>query len=120
MVAVFLACTTFDPVLIISTSVLGAYGMMRGISLYAPGYYNEFTIAQMIKDGVITDVDPWYWAYIAFFFLSMVFGLTVQCKAYKAELIQKEKEKNQHPYMANTDVNASNRPNNQYTANLME
>lgn len=36
------------------TSFLGAYGVVRGISLYAGGFPNEATIADEIKSGVIT------------------------------------------------------------------
>ena len=38
----------FDHWVIISTTVLGAYGIIRGVSCYAGHYYNEFTIIKLL------------------------------------------------------------------------
>jgi len=48
-----LSCCMFDHILIISTSLVGAYGFVRGISMYAGGYPNEFTLVDLIKNGLI-------------------------------------------------------------------
>lgn len=48
-VAAALSFFIFDHILIGSTSLIGAYALVRGISLYAGGYPNEFTLADMIK-----------------------------------------------------------------------
>ena len=48
--AVFAALSffIFAHVLIISTSLIGSYAFVRGISLYAGHYPNEFTLASLI------------------------------------------------------------------------
>ena len=46
-----LSLFVFDHALIISTAIVGSYGFVRGISLYAGGYPNEFTIVQMLENG---------------------------------------------------------------------
>ena len=44
----------FDYILIGSTSLIGSYAFIRGISLYAGGYPNEFTLAELIKQGLFS------------------------------------------------------------------
>ena len=48
IVAAILTFVIFDHVLIIMTSFAGAYSFWRGISLFAGGFPNEFTLAQEI------------------------------------------------------------------------
>lgn len=43
----------FDHTMILTTSLLGSYAMVRGISCYAGHYYNEFTIIELLKSGAI-------------------------------------------------------------------
>ncbi len=88
----------FEEVIIISTTLLGAYALVRGTACYAGHYYNEVTMAEMAKDGLLEDIDPWYWAYVGGFFLMIGIGMFVQCKAYKKEKAKKAAKK--HPYMA--------------------
>lgn len=57
-VAAILICAAltfklFDHAMIMSTSVIGAYGLARGVSCYAGHYYNEFTIIELLKAGAI-------------------------------------------------------------------
>ena len=93
-----LAFVILDEVVIISTTLLGAYSLVRGTACYAGHYYNEVTMAEMAKDGLLEDIDPWYWAYVGGFFLMIGVGLFVQCKSYKKEKAKKEAKK--HPYLA--------------------
>lgn len=48
--AVFAALSffIFDYILIGSTSLIGSYALVRGVSLYAGGYPNEFTLAALL------------------------------------------------------------------------
>lgn len=64
----------FDWMVLISTVILGSYSTMRGTSMYGGHYYNEFTMATMIKDGLLEDIDPVYWAYIVMFAVLMLLG----------------------------------------------
>jgi len=43
----------FDHAMIITTSALGSYALVRGVSCYAGHYYNEFTIINLLKSGAI-------------------------------------------------------------------
>lgn len=94
--AVFAAILTFcvfNHVLIIMTSFAGAYAFWRGISLYAGGFPNEFTLAQEIEEGAITSISPWFYAYMAAIVITCGLGAFVQYKKLNA---MSEEEK--HPY----------------------
>ena len=41
----------YNHAIIISTSIIGAYFFIRGISLYAGGFPNEMLIIEQIKNG---------------------------------------------------------------------
>lgn len=73
-VCVFLAFKFFDPVIIVSTAVLGAYAITRGVSFYVGHYENEFTIVNLIKAGLFNTIDPLYWIYPAAFILLSLAG----------------------------------------------
>lgn len=96
--AAILAFFILDEVVIISTAMLGSYCLVRGVACYAGHYYNEVTMAKMAKDGLLQDIDPWYWAYVAGFFIMIAVGMFVQCKHYKKEKAKLEAAK--HPYLA--------------------
>lgn len=64
----------FDEMFIFSTCVIGAYGLVRGVSCYAGHYYNEFTMIQLLKSGAIDSVDPYYWGYVGGFVVFSVIG----------------------------------------------
>lgn len=96
--AAILAFFIMDEVVIVSTVLLGSYSLVRGVSAYAGHYYNEVTMAKMAKEGLLDDIDPWYWAYVAGFFVMLVVGLLIQCKSLKKERAEKEAKK--HPYRA--------------------
>lgn len=55
LVAAALAFCFYFPVVITVTSFSGAYMFIRGISLFAGGYPNEFLLAQSAEDGTIED-----------------------------------------------------------------
>lgn len=67
LVCALLTFKVFDHVFIFATSVMGSYFLARGISVYAGHYYNEFVIINMLKSGLIDQVDPFYWAYVGGF-----------------------------------------------------
>jgi len=67
----------FEHACIIATSFIGAYMFVRGISMYAGGYPNEFTLIDMIRAGIIPDLDPIFYAYMAGILVMFVLGAIV-------------------------------------------
>jgi hypothetical protein len=82
VVCVFLAFKFYDPVIIISTAVLGAYAITRGISFYGGHYYNEFELANLIQSGLLSDIDKIYYCYIVGFIILSIAGGFVQRKRF--------------------------------------
>jgi hypothetical protein len=68
----------FEPAIIGSTAVIGAYFLIRGASVYLGHYYNEFTIIKELKAGAYTDIDPLYWGYVGAFVLFTIVGIWYQ------------------------------------------
>ena len=83
----------YDHALIISTAIIGAYGFVRGISLFAGHYPNEFTIISLIEKGLFKNIDPIFYAYLAGMIVVAVIGLIVQYK-----MKSKEEDAKRHPY----------------------
>lgn len=94
-----LAFVFLDWIMLISTVILGSYATMRGTSMYGGHYYNEFTMAKMIQDGLLDDIDPIYWAYIGMFAVLLLLGGCVQYRALKKERLEKASTP-VHPYRA--------------------
>ena len=72
-------------VMIAVTGILGAYLIIRGVSLYAGGYPNESMITQEIQQGAITwDQFPKsYYAYFAGILVCATVGIIVQIRNNK-------------------------------------
>lgn len=87
-----LSLCLFDHALIISTSFVGAYAFVRGISMYAGGYPNEFTLVEMIQKGLLV-VEPAFYAYFAGIIVAFIIGLVVQYKSRS-----KNEVDTRHPY----------------------
>lgn len=80
LVAAVLAFFVFDHVMIISTAILGSFFFVRGIAVYAGHWYNMFTIIDLLKSGLVDQVDPVFWAYIGGFAVCTAVGCFVQFK----------------------------------------
>jgi uncharacterized membrane protein len=74
-----------DQFMIFSTALFGSYMMVRGISLYAGGYPNEFEIMEEIKAGAIEKVPNSFYAYFAFIIVSVIGGSHHQWRQWKRE-----------------------------------
>jgi hypothetical protein len=88
----------YEPIIIGSTALVGSYAIIRGVSCYLGHYYNEFEMANMVKNGLIADIDPYYWGYIGAFVIFAVIGYKVQqnlLKKMKAKEAKKRKKKSQ-------------------------
>ena len=60
-----LALFFFDHILIHATAFAGAYLFIMGIGVVAGRYQNPFTIAEERSKGIITSIDPVFYAYMA-------------------------------------------------------
>lgn len=96
--AAVLAFFFVDHIIIVASSLVGSYFLIRGVSCYAGHYYNEFTMAKMAAEGLLDEIDPWFWAYVGAFFIFLALGLLLQCRSFKAEERARKAKKN-HPYM---------------------
>ena len=70
-------------VLINMTAFGGAYMLIRGISFYAGGYPNEFTLARQLKEGNTEAFSNWFYLYMCFIAAVAVAGSYVQYKTNK-------------------------------------
>jgi len=98
LAAAVLAFFYLDQIMIVSTVLLGSYSLVRGVACYAGHYYNEVTMAKMAADGLLDEIDPWYWMYVGGFFVAVLLGMIIQCKSWKKEKAKKARK--EHPYMA--------------------
>jgi Domain of unknown function (DUF4203) len=62
----------FNHAIIISTSIIGAYALMRGISFYAGGYPSEFDLLQLIKIEGWDGIDKRFYGYMAGFIIGAI------------------------------------------------
>jgi len=78
-----------DQVVIISTSLIGSYFIIRGISLYAGGFPNENYVIDLIINkefDTLKDVlAPIFYVYIVGWIILFVIGIIVQNKLKKEE-----------------------------------
>lgn len=78
VVCSFLALGWADASIILSTSLIGSYLAARGISLFAGGFPNEFTLLAQIKSGGVNKVSNWFYAYLAGIVIFTVFSSLIQ------------------------------------------
>ena len=83
----------FNHAIILSTSFAGGYLFGRGLSLYAGGYTDIFTLVDLIQAGAIDSINPWMYAYFALMLVVAIIGAVVQYKMF-----HKMKHTDQHPY----------------------
>jgi hypothetical protein len=76
-IAAILTFFIFDHVIITMTAFFGAYSFWRGISLFAGGYPNEFTLAKEIQDGAVESIDGWFYAYLVAIAITTAIGAFV-------------------------------------------
>ena len=73
-----------DPILLLGTSVLGGYLVMRGISLIFGHYLDEGYILDLIKNKEFDQLkeirDGWTYAYLGTWIVLTVVGTFIQCR----------------------------------------
>jgi len=93
LVGAGLSFCCYNPVIIMATSFSGSYLFVRGISLYAGGYPNEFTLVNSLETGAATGITGWFYLYLAFIILFTIICACVQFKQHKKDEMAKEAEK---------------------------
>lgn len=69
----YLSKKHYDVILIFSTSLLGAYSIIRGLSLFIPGSFpNETDILSQIADG---SIETSFYLYISGFIVISALGM---------------------------------------------
>ena len=77
-----LALKFLKTILIIGTSFIGAFMVVRGVSFYIGGYPNEFELYNEIQVGNIDNVPYTFYIYAAFIVILAVIGAIVQYKKF--------------------------------------
>lgn len=67
----------FNETIIVSTAFLGSYIFCRGISMYAGGWTNEYSLINEIEWGAIDHVSKWVYVYFAGMVVMTVAGILV-------------------------------------------
>lgn len=99
----------FDHVLIHATSMIGSFLCVFGIGLVAGRYTNPFTIAQLIKHGQLSEVDPVFYAYLGGNIVLYAIGCVWQyAQLRKAKAIQKALKGSTVSMASGTKLNESN------------
>lgn len=83
----------FFPMVIFVTAFGGSYLFVRGISLYAGGYPNEFTVMNQLKSGAI-DFSYWFYLYLGFIIIFTIGTTMYQCRHFKNNVDSRPK----HPF----------------------
>lgn len=75
----------YNYIVIICTSILGSYLFIRGISFFAGGFPNEFTVYERISQGDINGVPGTFFAYMAGLLVVLGLGIFIQIKIKQRE-----------------------------------
>jgi Domain of unknown function (DUF4203) len=71
-----IALVWVDVSIILSTSLIGSYLTARGVSLFAGGFPNEYSLIEQIKSGGVSRVNIWFYAYLTGILLMAVVSYT--------------------------------------------
>ncbi len=106
-VCIALSILLFNIVTIFATALIGAYAVIRGISIFAGGFPNETTIADLVKNDEteqLKNLLTWIvYLYLGGLVILFVIGLVVQIKIFAAD---KEEEKNKETTKEGDDTSA--------------
>ena len=76
-----------EQIIILGSSILGGYFMMRAVSLVAGNYLDETYVIDLIKnkewDQLKDERNGWIYAYLGSWIILSIAGIFVQCKNYK-------------------------------------
>lgn len=88
-----LTIVLFDHILILATAITGSFLMCYGVGLVAGHYPNPFTIADLIKNDQIENIDPMYYAYMGSNLILLLVGIAVQYRHKKRNPDYKPEER---------------------------
>ena len=75
----------FEKIVIYSTSFIGAYSFIRGVSLFAGSYPSEIQMIENITSGAVASV-PWqFYLYLIAFLILFIGGCVFQIKRKRQE-----------------------------------
>ena len=98
-ICIALGICLFNIVTIFSTALIGAYAVIRGISIFVGGFPNETTIADLVsreETEQLKQLLNWkVYCYLAGWLVLFVVGLVVQIKIFAADK-DEEKKKNEN------------------------
>lgn len=97
VVAAILTLAVFNMAIIVSTSIVGSYSLMRGISMYAGGFPDEMELYYLIKMHKLSSVNGTFYIYFVFFIVMAVLGSLFQFKKF-SNSHHKSYERTPHPY----------------------
>jgi len=84
-------------VIILSTSIIGAYGMMRGLAIMIGYFPDERQVYQLMQNGEYDQVKAlitWQvYLYMALFIILAILGIVIQIKYWHKEEEEEKKEK---------------------------
>jgi hypothetical protein len=89
-----LVFVTYNHAVILSTSLIGSYLFVRGISLYAGGYPNEYLLINEIKNGIIQPAER----RSLYFYIAGILASTVICAIVQYRQLARMDEYEKHPY----------------------
>lgn len=80
-----ISCFVYVQAAIISTAFVGAYMMIRGVSVFLGHFPNELTLIDQIKEGVLPKTEWQLWVYLIFIVIIFVVGgyLQWRCRPEK-------------------------------------
>lgn len=70
----------FDFAVIITSAIFGAYALIRGVSMYAGGFINEFELVMATNNGEIGELTTMMYIYIGLIILIAICGMRGQIK----------------------------------------
>ena len=80
----------FDNIMIFSTSLIGAYAFVRGISMFVGHFPNEIQLFNSLEEGVDIKLTNWFYIYFAAIVVLFVLGGFFQLREHKKCLSEKE------------------------------
>jgi len=83
LIAAALAFIFYYHAVILSTSFVGSYFFVRGISLYAGGFPNEYALIEAISSGAVPHIQWWFYLYLFFIIVITVLCVCVQYRHFK-------------------------------------
>lgn len=100
VIAGLLSLWLFWHAIILSTSIIGAYGIIRGVSMYAGGFPDEMELYYLLKMGKLENIPAAFYIYLTFFILISILFVIFQYKKFGSSG-DSAHSNSKHPYHIN-------------------